>query len=99
MLEKFDKFVHKNDEIVLILNNLGGCTDIEMGILLENLYDALKLRFINILRIVSGRIMTSLEMQGFNITICRVLPDLKEKLLKYIDLDTGIKSWHCFIPP
>lgn len=34
MLEnKFYKFINQNDKIVLMLNNLGSCTDIEMSIL------------------------------------------------------------------
>jgi len=66
--ENFDKM----KDVVLVVNNLGSLTQIEMNIIIKSLYDYiynLQDKKYNVHRIIFGNIMTSLDMRGFSITI------------------------------
>ena len=63
-----------------MLNNLGSTTDIEMNILAKELINQLKQDLnITIERIVQGKVMASLEMHGFSVTVLN-LTNLPEEL-------------------
>ena len=63
----------KMKDVVIVVNNLGSLTPIEMNIVIKSLFDHLykektKKQF-NVHTIIYGNIMTSLDMKGFSITI------------------------------
>ncbi|EIN05986.1 dihydroxyacetone kinase [Punctularia strigosozonata HHB-11173 SS5] len=57
------------DEVVLLLNNLGGLSELELGVILAETRKAIDHRGIKIKRVLSGTFMTSLNMPGFSITL------------------------------
>jgi dihydroxyacetone kinase len=66
----FEQFLKAGAEVVVLINNLGACTDIEMSLVARAVWNELEeKRRVRIVRAVQGRLMTSLEMQGFSITL------------------------------
>ena len=84
----------KMKDIVVVINNLGSLTPIEMNIIIKSLFDCLynekreKKFFVH--KIIYGNIMTSLDMKGFSITIFNLnqnefLEKHKDKILSLIE--------------
>ena len=67
--------------LVVLLNNLGGTTDLEMSVLLGEVLKQLKAAGLAVLRVGCGRYMTALEMHGFSISILRLSSDEVSKFL------------------
>ncbi|XP_006461851.1 hypothetical protein AGABI2DRAFT_222826 [Agaricus bisporus var. bisporus H97] len=57
------------DEVVLLVNNLGGLSELELGAIVGQTRDALDVRGLKALRVLSGSFMSSLNMPGFSITL------------------------------
>ncbi|KAF8074735.1 dihydroxyacetone kinase [Lyophyllum atratum] len=57
------------DEVVLLVNNLGGISELEIGAIVNEAHRALHARGITVHRVLSGSFMTSLNMPGFSITL------------------------------
>ena len=86
-----------NKEVVLVLNNLGSVTDIEMAAITYNLLNCLKK--VNpglvVLRLIHGKIMTSLDMKGFSLTFldltntCLGLTEKDAKAMILESIDNG----------
>lgn len=85
LLPKFEKHLTKGDEVVVMVNNLGACTDLEIMIIVRTLFNKLNKMGITPVRAVTGRIMTSLEMHGMSITLFKIDSDIRQQVLKYID--------------
>lgn len=81
-----------------MINNLGSCTDIEISILEREALLQLKQKQIEVVRIVSGRLMTSLEMQGVLFTIFKLESDYETEVLEYLDLEVSTKHWSIKTP-
>ncbi|TVY93805.1 Dihydroxyacetone kinase [Lachnellula willkommii] len=77
------------EEIVLLVNNLGGVSVLELGGITKNVVVALKLRNITISRVLSGTFMTSLDGPGFSITLLKATSEMVE----YIDAPTSAVGW------
>ena len=103
MFKYFDaKKTFKNeDSIVILLNNLGSTTDIEMLVLLDSLTKYLKnFPLIIVERIIFGKIMSSLDMKGFSLTILNISDIEKENklfskddILKMLDYPVENNNW------
>ncbi|TFK39853.1 Dak1 domain-containing protein [Crucibulum laeve] len=65
------------DGVVLLINNLGGISELELGGVVAETRRALDARGFKASRILSGTFMTSLNMPGFSITLLR-LPTQKD---------------------
>lgn len=63
---RFSK-VLKSERIVILLNNLGGCSEMEMSIITLTITKSFSKY--SILRIIEGRVLTSFEMHGFSLTL------------------------------
>ena len=75
----------KMKDVVIIVNNLGALTPIEMNIIIKGLCDYVyKNTKLNIVRIIHGAVMTSLDMKGFSLTICNL--DQNDKLKESMQL-------------
>ncbi|GLB43410.1 putative dihydroxyacetone kinase [Lyophyllum shimeji] len=57
------------DEVVLLVNNLGGISELELGAIVGEARRALHSRGVVVHRVLSGSFMTSLNMPGFSITL------------------------------
>jgi triose/dihydroxyacetone kinase / FAD-AMP lyase (cyclizing) len=75
---------------VLMVNNLGGTTALEIAIIVRRAVLYLKRReIIEVTRIISGPLMTSLEMAGFSITLFTADSDS----LNHLDAACEIPAW------
>lgn len=108
--ECFEKNICKDvyanmKNVVIIVNNLGALTSIEMNIIIKAVFDYGINKF-NILRIIHGNLMTSLDMKGFSLTLCNLNQinniDIHELMLKGIDdpiIETPSLYWSVIKDP
>ncbi|MDG3132782.1 DhaKLM operon coactivator DhaQ [Streptococcus suis] len=80
----------KNDQFILIVNNLGTTTDIEMGIFLNDVSQLLDLEDVKMARIKLGKYMTSIDMAGISVTLCHIK---NIEILKLFDAPTNAFAW------
>ena len=78
-----------NDEVMLLLNNLGGMTEIEVLNLQKVILDQIGALGAKVIRIASGHMMTSLDMAGLNFSILKLTP----QTTKWIDAETAMLGW------
>ncbi|KAG6850559.1 hypothetical protein H0H93_011758 [Arthromyces matolae] len=60
---------HRGNEVVALVNNLGGVSELELGAIAKEVRDVLQIRGLGLQRLISGTFMTSLNMPGFSITL------------------------------
>jgi dihydroxyacetone kinase-like protein len=65
-------------EILLMVNGLGGTPLIELYVVYEAVAQWMSGRAVTIARNLVGNYITSLEMTGCSITVCRLTPQLSE---------------------
>jgi phosphoenolpyruvate---glycerone phosphotransferase subunit DhaK len=70
----------KNEEVVVLVNGLGGTPQMELCVINNDLHNALEAKGIKIYKTLLGNYMTSLEMAGFSITVLKVDAELKALL-------------------
>lgn len=83
----------KGDQAVLMLNNLGGLSELELVGLLPNIFAAFAKRNIEIVRLFVGTFMSSLDMPGFSITALRLPETDVDTILKGIDVPSSAPGW------
>ncbi|KAL4512388.1 hypothetical protein ABPG72_005390 [Tetrahymena utriculariae] len=83
--------IKENTQVVALFNNLGSCTDLEMNILAREVLLQLNKKNIHVIRAVEGRLMTSLEMHGFSLTL---LPVFDQYVLQLVDAPTQNRYWN-----
>ncbi|KRX08442.1 DhaL domain [Pseudocohnilembus persalinus] len=96
--DNFLKFIQPQDKVVVLVNNLGSCTDLEINIFAMEVLKQLKGHNITVVRLIEGRIMTSLEMHGITLTIQKLEADLEQEILEYLDLPVQTKHWNISTP-
>lgn len=62
----------QGEQFILLVNNLGTTTNLEMGVFLHDLIQLLDIEGLTIRYIKSGSFMTSLDMTGISVTLCPV---------------------------
>ncbi|XP_074698234.1 triokinase/FMN cyclase isoform X2 [Strix aluco] len=75
--------------VVLVVNNLGGLSCLELGIVAGAAVRSLERRGIRIARALVGSFMTALEMAGVSLTLLLV----DEELVGLIDAETTAMAW------
>ncbi|TCD71862.1 Dihydroxyacetone kinase 2 [Steccherinum ochraceum] len=70
----FIPFKGKGDKVVLLVNNLGGVSELEVGGLVREATKGLQERGATVERVIAGTFMTSLNMPGFSLSVL-LLPD------------------------
>uniref|UniRef100_A0A8C4KT74 Triokinase/FMN cyclase n=1 Tax=Dromaius novaehollandiae TaxID=8790 RepID=A0A8C4KT74_DRONO len=75
--------------VVLVVNNLGGLSYLELGIVAGAAVRSLESRGIHVARALVGSFMTALEMAGVSLTLLLV----DEELLRLIDAKTTAVAW------
>lgn len=82
ILEGFDL---EGSEAAVLINGAGGTPLMELYIINNHVQDVLKEKGISIYRTFVGNYMTSIEMQGFSISILKLDDEMKEMLLASAD--------------
>ena len=93
MLEKILGFVNKENclksEMVLMVNNLGSTTDIEMSVVLKDCLEFLEIeKGLKVRRALSGKFLSALEMSGVSLTLLSLTDKNSEQILNGIDYQT-----------
>ncbi|GAA5891212.1 hypothetical protein JCM6882_006456 [Rhodosporidiobolus microsporus] len=57
------------DEVILVVNNLGGLPELELGIVAKEAAEWLQRKKVTVKRAVSGSLMSSLNLPGFSLTL------------------------------
>ncbi|KAK7039503.1 dihydroxyacetone kinase [Favolaschia claudopus] len=86
-----------SDEVVLLVNNLGGMSELEIGGVVRAAREELRKRQIGVSRVLAGTLMTSLNMPGFSISLL-LLPRVDEKheaakILSLLDAPAQTPGW------
>lgn len=76
-------------EMALMVNNLGGLSVLEMGVITEEVLRQLAAHGIRIARVISGPFLTSLDGPGFSVTLL----GLDDELTKLLDAPTSAPDW------
>lgn len=71
---------HAGDEVAVLVNGMGGTPLMELFIANRHLNGVLKEKGLKVYRTMVGNYMTSLEMQGFSITLLKLDDELKTLL-------------------
>ncbi|EIW68106.1 hypothetical protein TREMEDRAFT_32898, partial [Tremella mesenterica DSM 1558] len=93
----FVPFNGKGDEVVLMVNCLGGISELEMGGITQEAISWLKEKNIKVKRVFSGTYMTSLNMPGFSLTLLLLPKEGEEygteEILKLLDAPANAPGW------
>ncbi|GAA5950894.1 hypothetical protein JCM3765_004622 [Sporobolomyces pararoseus] len=96
------------DEVVLLVNNLGGLPELELGIVVKEAAQWLERKHITVQRAIAGSFMTSLNLPGFSLTLLLLpreaqIPEQskfetdikfnKELVLECLDEKTDAPGW------
>ncbi|KAK1335422.1 hypothetical protein QTO34_003208 [Cnephaeus nilssonii] len=81
--------VQAGSSVVLVVNNLGGLSVLELGIMADAAVRSLEGRGVKVARALVGTFMSALEMPGLSLTLLLV----DEALLKLIDAETTASAW------
>nr|AFO55210.1 dihydroxyacetone kinase [Moniliophthora perniciosa] len=85
------------DKVVLLVNNLGGVSELELGAIVAEIKRQLGQRNISIERVLSGSFMTSLNMPGFSITLLLLSDSPSDPsaslILSLLDEKTDAPGW------
>jgi dihydroxyacetone kinase len=92
--------ISKDDEVVLLVNNLGGVSPLELGGITNAVVEQLaKEHGIKPVRILSGTFMTSLNGLGFSISLLRVFDEGSDgaSFLELLDAPAEATGWSAAI--
>ncbi|KAL5251304.1 hypothetical protein ACHWQZ_G016857 [Mnemiopsis leidyi] len=79
------------DDVAVIVNNLGGTSELEMGVVCQEVLKWLKLRHVTCYQFYSGVYMTSLGMHGISISVLRL--DQEGRFLEFLKYPTSAPYW------
>nr|XP_054758491.1 triokinase/FMN cyclase-like [Lytechinus pictus]XP_054758492.1 triokinase/FMN cyclase-like [Lytechinus pictus] len=79
------------DEVALLVNNLGGTSNLEMSIVARSALQYLNRAGVKVERVYCGCFMTSLEMVGVSLTI--LILDQDRRRASYLDQPTSAPAW------
>ncbi|XP_063993832.1 triokinase/FMN cyclase-like [Diachasmimorpha longicaudata] len=85
--------LRRGDDIAVIINNFGGTSQLEQGIVAHEVVDYLKKKGINLLRIYSGVLMTSLDSTGIHVSIVKLPQAHKDLYIQCLDDPTEAPCW------
>ncbi|NQN49564.1 DhaKLM operon coactivator DhaQ [Streptococcus suis] len=80
----------EGEEYVLLVNNLGTLSELEQGIFLNDLCQFLELEGLQLSYVKTGKFMTSLDMEGISVTLCRVKDPV---WLDFLQAPTEAAAW------
>lgn len=108
LLETTDKdraYVHikSSEPTVLLVNNLGGVSVLELGCITDEVCTQLKNRYsIQPVRVLSGTFMSSLNGLGFSISILKLVEtglQSQYSMLELLDAPASANGWSAAVQP
>ena len=94
--------ISSSDATVLMVNNLGGVSPLELGAITEVVCEHLRKDYgIQPVRVLSGTYMTSLNGLGFSVSILKLSDTglgAGYSMLDFVDASTGATAWPATIP-
>ncbi|KAI7873811.1 dihydroxyacetone kinase 1 [Lichtheimia hyalospora FSU 10163] len=80
--------------VVLMINNLGGISNIEMNLIVKQTVEALsKHTHLDIRRLYTGGFLTSLNMPGVSITLLISRGEIGDRFIKLLDEPANVAYW------
>ncbi|XP_062551287.1 triokinase/FMN cyclase-like [Armigeres subalbatus] len=89
IISKLIASVDKSSEVVLLINNLGGTSQLLLGVFMESFLKKIEPVYA-VKRIYSGAYLTSLDQAGISVTVLNM--SYSPKLLEYLDYEVTIPS-------
>lgn len=83
-------------QVALLVNNLGGTSNLEMSVVAKEAILNLEKKGIVVKRVYVGAFMTALEMHGFSLSLL-LLPKDDTSILSYLDAPCESTAWHASI--
>ncbi|KAK9327292.1 Dak1 domain-containing protein [Lipomyces starkeyi] len=85
---------HPADEVVLLVNNLGGISNLELGVFVHLAASQLRETYeLKLVRVLAGTFMTALDGPGFSITLLNLTKAGDDRILQLLDMPTGAPGW------
>jgi len=82
-----------SDELIVLVNNLGGTSNFEMSLLTRSLVTQLETAGCKATRVLVGSFMTSFDMQGASVSILPCTGDITKDVLGLFDASTDAPGW------
>ncbi|KAG7173639.1 Triokinase/FMN cyclase-like, partial [Homarus americanus] len=82
--------LQSGDKVAVIINNLGGLSQLELSNLTNEVVSQLKNRGVEVKRVYPGQLMTSLDMRGLHVSVLRLLDPT---WLPLLDAPTTAPAW------
>jgi len=76
---------HEGDEVAVMVNGMGGTPFMELYVINNHVSEVLAEKGLRVTKTVVGNYMTSLEMEGFSVTLLKLDEETKELLLDPAD--------------
>lgn len=93
--ERYYVEFNEGDEVVLLINNLGSTSNLELYAIQSVVMDQLKATWgIVPVRVLTGTFTTSLDGPGISITLMNVTKAGGDEVLKLLDLPTNAPAWN-----
>ncbi|KAL7426353.1 hypothetical protein ACHAXM_000412 [Skeletonema potamos] len=84
---------NSKDELIVLVNNLGGTSNFEMSLLTRSLVTQLEADGCKATRVLVGSFMTSFDMQGASVSILPCTGEISKDMLSLIDASTDAPGW------
>jgi hypothetical protein len=72
---------------------LGGCSNLESGIIVKDAIENLERRKLFVKRVICQEMMSSFNMKGFSLTILKLTTDMSSTILNLLDAPTDAYAW------
>ena len=89
--------VASGEKVALMVNNLGGTSNIEMAVVVRAALAECKAAGIEVVRCFSGTLMTALQMSGFSLTLLRA-STVTVAVEPLLDCSVGAAAWPACTP-
>jgi dihydroxyacetone kinase len=77
--------------VLLLL--VGGCSNLELGVIVKDAIENLEHRALHVKRIMCGEMMTSFNMKGFSLTVLKLTEPHLTSFLNLLDAPTEAFAW------
>lgn len=84
----FSLHIKRGDNIAVIVNNLGKLSDFHLALIVKETCDRISLLGINVVRIYSGRFLTTKDV-GFSVSVLKT----NERVLRWLDSSASVSCW------
>ncbi|KRY66424.1 Bifunctional ATP-dependent dihydroxyacetone kinase/FAD-AMP lyase (cyclizing) [Trichinella pseudospiralis] len=87
---KCDDLSNSKKLFAVMINNLGSVSQLEMNVVTGEVLQWMMTKGIQVVRVYTGTLMTSIDMHGISISLLRID---KEEWINYLDAPTGCHAW------